>query len=394
VPSSLPRLLAVALLLGCLSPLQLQAQEANARASSASLPLEVDRTIPIDLTEGSWMSVDVSPDGETLVFDYLGSLFLLPMEGGEATRLTHGMAFDAQPRFSPDGDRIVFTSDRSGGQNVWIMSLDGTDTVQVTQGASNRTESPTWTPDGSYIVASVGDFRGSTQPTLRMYHVDGGTGLRILPEGNNNKALGAAFGPDDRYLWFAQRTTGGDWTYNAPFPQYQVRMYDRETGQVFNRTTRYGSGLRPTLSPDGRWLVYGTRYHMETGLVLRELETGEERWLAYPVQNDDQESRATLDVMPGMAFTPDSRYLVASYGGKLWKDPGGGRGRPGDPLPGPDGVGGGPPGLLRVSGGRRPHLHGEPDPGPGPLPRRLPGGLHRPGAPPRGRTPTARIPGG
>jgi Tol biopolymer transport system component/imidazolonepropionase-like amidohydrolase len=321
VPSSLPRLLAVALLLGCLSPLQLQAQEANARASSASLPLEVDRTVPIDLTEGSWMSVDVSPDGETLVFDYLGSLFLLPMEGGEATRLTHGMAFDAQPRFSPDGGRIVFTSDRSGGQNVWIMSLDGTDTVQVTQGASNRTESPTWTPDGSYIVASVGDFRGSTQPTLRMYHVDGGTGLRILPEGNNNKALGAAFGPDDRYLWFAQRTTGGDWTYNAPFPQYQVRMYDRETGQVFNRTTRYGSGLRPTLSPDGRWLVYGTRYHMETGLVLRELETGEERWLAYPVQNDDQESRATLDVMPGMAFTPDSRYLVASYGGKLWRIP-------------------------------------------------------------------------
>jgi len=299
----------------------LQAQEEPARNAPDSLPLEVDRTIPIDLTEGSWMSVDVSPDGRTLVFDYLGSLFLLPMEGGTATRLTHGMAFDAQPRFSPDGTRIVFTSDRSGGQNVWIISVDGTDSTQVTRGAANRTESPTWTPDGKYIVASVGDFRGSTQPTLRMYHVDGGTGLRLLPEGDDNKALGAAFGADDRYLWFAQRTSGGDWTYNAPFPQYQVRMYDRETGQVFTRTSRYGSGLRPTLSPDGRWLVYGTRYHMETGLVVRELETGEERWLAYPVQNDDQESRATLDVMPGMAFTPDSRHLVASYGGKIWKIP-------------------------------------------------------------------------
>jgi Tol biopolymer transport system component/imidazolonepropionase-like amidohydrolase len=300
---------------------QQQEGESAATNARAALPLEVDRTIPIDLTEGSWISVDVSPDGRTLVFDFLGSLFTLPIEGGEATRLTYGLAFDAQPRFSPDGSRVVFTSDRSGGQNVWIISLDGQDSTQVTQGAANRTESPVWTPDGQYIVASVGDFRGSTQPTLRMYHVDGGSGLRILPSGDTNKALGAAFGADDRYLWFAQRTGSGDWTYNAPFPQYQVRMYDRETGQSFNRTSRYGSGLRPTLSPDGRWLVYGTRYHTETALVLRDLESGDERWLAYPVQNDDQESRATLDVLPGMAFTPDSRHLVASWGGKLWKVP-------------------------------------------------------------------------
>ena len=323
-PAALAFVLAAA---GLLAPATLLAQAGTPEAAEArdgarsGLPLEVDRTIPIDLTEGSWMSVDVSPDGQTLVFDYLGSLFLLPIDGGEATRLTHGMAFDAQPRFSPDGSRIVFTSDRSGGQNIWIMSVDGSDTLQVTQGGANRTESPTWTPDGKYIIASVGDFRGSTQPTLRMYHVEGGSGLRILPEGNDTKALGAAFGADDRYLWFSQRTSSGDWTYNAPMPQYQVRMYDRETGQVFNRTNRYGSGLRPTLSPDGRWLVYGTRYHTETGLVIRDLESGEERWLAYPVQNDDQESRATLDVMPGMAFTPDSRELVASYGGKLWRIP-------------------------------------------------------------------------
>ncbi len=299
------------------------AQEApvEREASRAPLPLEVGRTFPMDLTEGSWISLDVSPDGRTIVFDLLGSLFTLPIEGGDATRLTHGMSVDAQPRFSPDGSRIVFTSDRSGGQNIWIMALDGSDSTQVTTGAANRTESPVWTPDGDYIVASIGDFRGSQQPTLRMYHVDGGSGLRVLGSDDSNKALGAAFGADDRYIWYAQRTGSGDWTYNAPFPQYQVRMYDRETGQAFNRTSRYGSGFRPTLSPDGRWLVYGTRHYTETGLVLRDLETGDESWLAYPVQNDDQESRATFDVLPGMAFTPDSRHLIAAYGGKIWKLP-------------------------------------------------------------------------
>jgi Tol biopolymer transport system component/imidazolonepropionase-like amidohydrolase len=302
-----------------LAPLAIAGQEEP--ADDAPLPLPVERTHPIDLTEGSWISLDVSPDGSTIVFDYLGSLFTIPMEGGEATRLTHGLSFDAQPRFSPDGSRIVFTSDRSGGQNVWIMSLDGSDTVQVTQGGANRTESPVWTPDGEYIVASVGDFRGTENPTLRMYHVEGGSGVRILGEDDDNKAVGAAFGPDERYLWYAQRTGGGDWTYNAQLPQYQVRMYDRETGQSFTRTSRVGSGLRPVLSADGRWLVYGTRHHTETGLVLRDLDTGDERWLAYPVQNDDQESRATLDVLPGMAFTPDSREVVASYGGRIWRIP-------------------------------------------------------------------------
>lgn len=106
------------------------------------LPLEPGRTVSIDLTEGSWMSVDVSPDGQTLVFDYLGDLFTLPITGGEATPLTSGMAFDAQPRFSPDGTRVAFSSDRSGGQNIWVMSLDGSDTTQISRGEANRAESP------------------------------------------------------------------------------------------------------------------------------------------------------------------------------------------------------------------------------------------------------------
>ena len=82
-----------------------------------------------------------------------------------------------------------------------------------------------------------------------------------------------------------------------------------------------GGGIRPTLSPNGQWLVYGTRHESETGLMIRNLSTGEEKWLAYPVQHDDQESRGTRDVLPGMTFTNNSQELIASYGGKIWRIP-------------------------------------------------------------------------
>ncbi|MCY3698577.1 MAG: amidohydrolase family protein [Gemmatimonadetes bacterium] len=283
------------------------------------LPLPVDRTVAMDMREGSWISLDVSPDGETIVFDYLGNLFTIPMGGGDATQLTSGMAFDAQPRFSPDGARIVYTSDYDGGQNIWIRSVDGSDTTQISRGAANRAESPEWLPDGDYIVASMGGFRGGGLPKLKMFHVDGGSGIELVSEPDNLKMLGAAVSHDGRYIWYARRT--GDWTYNAQFPQYQLEAYDRESGERYTRSSRYGSAIRPVLSPDGRWLVFGTRHEAHTGLVIRDLESGDERWLAYPVQHDDQESRATLDVLPGMSFTPDSRHLVASYGGKIWKLP-------------------------------------------------------------------------
>ena len=288
-------------------------------AKSEGLPLAVDRWVPIDMTEGSWISLDVSPDGETIVFDYLGNLFTIPIGGGAATQLTSGMAFDAQPRFSPDGSRIVYTSDADGGQNIWVRSLDGSEAKQVSKGDANRAESPEWMPDGDYVVAAMGDFRGRGLPKLKLFHVDGGSGIQPVSEPDSLKMLGPAVSPDGRYIWYSRRT--GDWTYNAQFPQYQLEAYDTESGERYTRSSRYGSAIRPTLSPDGRWLVFGTRHDDHTGLVLRDLETGEERWLAYPVQHDDQESRATLDVLPGMSFTPDSTHLVASYGGKIWKLP-------------------------------------------------------------------------
>ena len=323
---SLRLLTRVAVVAALCCPASLVAQPVPKPDSSAAgatpkrdLPLVATRAAMFSTTRATWMSLDVSPDGQQLVFDLLGDLYTLPIAGGTAVRLTSGTAFDGQPRFSPDGKRVVFISDRSGGDNVWTASLDGKDTTQVTKGNDALILSPEWTPDGKYIVASRsgGPLGGAAK--LWMWHVDGGAGIQLISQPAQLKTLGAAFSADGKQIWFAART--GDWQYNAILPQYQLNIYDRETGERRTVSARYGSAFRPALSPDGKYLVYGTRQDTETGLRIRDLQSGDERWLAYPVQRDDQESRAPLDVLPGYSFTPDSKAIVVSYGGEIWRVP-------------------------------------------------------------------------
>ena len=279
------------------------------------LPLEVARRIPIKTNEGTWMSLDVSPDGKTIAFDFLGDIFTMPITGGTPTAFTQGMAFDSHPKFSPDGTKILFISDRSGGENIWWYSRDKKDSTQVTKGNTDHYQSAEWTPDGQYIVGS----RGTRNLKLWLFHKDGGSGQQLITKPDNLKTVEPSFGPDGRYIWFAQRTSA--WNYNAQLPQYQLAMYDRENGEIEVRTQRYGSAFTPTLSPDGKYLVYGSRYNDQTGLIVRDLKSGDERWLAYPVQRDEQESIAPLGVLPAMSFTPDSKEVVASYGGKFYRIP-------------------------------------------------------------------------
>ena len=302
---------------GFAAPVQAQSEDevdAGTERLKEGLPLTPTRTLSETFTEGSWISLDVSPDGQMIVFDLLGDLYTMAFAGGQATPLTQGMAFDGQPRFSPDGQSVVFVSDRSGGDAVWTISLDMTDTTRITRGERSSFQSPEWTPDGNYIVATR---QGPGQGKLWMYHREGGGGIQLIEDPANARTMGAAFGADDRYIWYGRRT--GTWQYNSPGRDYQLWVYDRETGENSARSGRYGGGFRPTLSPDGRWVVYGSRHVSETGLRIRDLDTGDERWLAFPVQRDEQESRAARDAYPGMSFTPDSREVVAFWGGKLWR---------------------------------------------------------------------------
>ncbi len=281
------------------------------------LPLEPTRSLSLTASKGSWLSLDVSPDGQTIVFDLLGDLYTLPMSGGSATRITSGLAFDHMPRWSPDGKQIAFLSDRSGAKNLWVMSADGRDTIQLSKETDDLFVSPDWTTDGKYVVVTRSVSGGP--PKLFLYHIDGGSGVQLIREPAAQFTVGAAFAPDGRHVWFATRA--GTSQYNTIFPAYQLAVYDRELGTRTTMTSRYGSAFRPAVSPDGKWLTYGSRHDEKTGLRIRELATGTERWLAYPIQRDNMEANPETDVLPGYSFTPDSRAVVISYGGEIWRVP-------------------------------------------------------------------------
>jgi Tol biopolymer transport system component/imidazolonepropionase-like amidohydrolase len=291
--------------------------ERKAEDQAAGLALKTTRTIEFPTDEGTWMSVDVSPDGRQVVFDLLGDLYTLPMSGGEARRITSGPAWDTQPRFSPDGNWIAFVSDRNGTDNLWVIRPDGTEPRVVTRDRKNLAGSPSWSPDGNYLAVRRGESSLDLNE-LWLYHKDGGTGIQLTKRDGATKGVASpTFSPDGKYIYFSGSTQGH--AYNSNLGHFQVRRINRETGQVETLTGPYGGGLRPLLSPNGRYLVYGTRYDGKTGLKIRAVDGGAERWLVYPIDRDEQEGFYCADVMPGYAFTPDGGSVVISYGGKIHK---------------------------------------------------------------------------
>ena len=297
------------------------------KKKAAALPLKSNRTIEFTTDEGTWVSLDVSPDGKTIVFDLLGDLYSVGIDGGDAKAITTGQAFDSQPRYSPDGKSIAFVSDHDGAENLWVVAKDGTDARPLSKDKQSLFVSPSWTPEGDYVLVS-------RQPQLPwgafdvwMYHIRGGSGISITkgktkPDAQGDDyvhSIGAVSSRDGRHVYYTKRNKLFNAYNNLDFPLSQVARRDRTTGDEDTITGSPGSAFRPLLSPDGSKLVFGTRVDNQTGLRIRDLATGEERWLKLPVQRDEQESRFTRDLIPGCAFTPDGKFVLAVYGGKIHK---------------------------------------------------------------------------
>lgn len=286
------------------------------------------QSIEIDADEVSWSTVDVSPDGEFLVFDFLGDLYRLPVDGGEAVALTEGIAWDFQPRFSPDGSRVAFISDRSGAENVWTMSAGGDDLRQVTDESEQLLHNPAWTPDGDFIAARKGYVSRRSIPagSIWLYHRNGGSGVELVErlhgEQSQKNIAEPAFSPDGRHLYYSQDTTGGTaWEYNKDANQgvFAIRRLDRETGETDTVVSGPGGAVRPVVSPDGKHLAFVRRNPTEltSRLMIKNLESGIETALASEISRDMQETSGDRGNYPGFAWMPDGESLVLWSQGKL-----------------------------------------------------------------------------
>ncbi|WP_298444571.1 amidohydrolase family protein [uncultured Ferrimonas sp.] len=316
--------LAAALLSAGLSTAAVQAKDApqwDVNAPAAA-PLE---TINIDVRQGTWMNVDISPDGNTIVFDLLGDIYTMPASGGEATPLVTGIAWHMQPRFSPDGKRIAFTSDQDGGDNIWTVNLDGSDPQAVTEETFRLLNSPAWSPDGQYLI---GRKHFTAQRSLGagevwLYHVSGGNGVKLTERPNDQKDLGEpAFSPDGKYIYFSQDATPGKtfhYSKDSVKGIYKIKRYDRATGDIEVLLEGSGGAIRPTPSPDGRYLAYISRDGFQSSLYLYDLKSGEKRKIYGNLDRDMQETWAIHGVYPTMAWTPDNDAIVFWAGGKIHK---------------------------------------------------------------------------
>ncbi len=285
-------------------------------------------SLEFETTEATWTNLDVSPDGTQIVFDLLGDIYVMPVDGtGDAlaTRITAGAAFDMQPRYSPDGSLIGFASDRDGATNLWIMERDGSHPRQVSQEKKWFINSPTWSPDGQYLFARhhFVQQRSLGAGEIWMYHIGGSGGLQVTEKTTWQKDAGEpSISPDGRYLYYSKDVTpSATFEYNKD-PNgaiYAIVRRDLETGEESRVVDVQGGATAPRISPDGKQIAFIRRVRLQSVLYLQDLETGEMWPIFDGLDKDLQEAWAIHGLYPHYSWSPDGESLFIWGQGKIWR---------------------------------------------------------------------------
>jgi len=324
----------------CVAPLHLDSKvargdgpqwvaTANPAPPGYQMPDVPSSVISFDTSEGTLMNVDVSPDGVTLVFDLLGDIYRLPIDGGEAVPLTSGRAWDQAPRFSSDGTQVYFVSDREGFKNIWRLTLSDQSVQRVTRADSDIMGGPSWSQDGDHLLASIGNTKYQNSEII-LHSID--------PNNGNMTPIDAPDGPWidlNSFETLRPRTNVYSATQSADgevfFDQIQ---FDQQLGRNkvrifrFNIHTRVHAAITaldaeyndygPQLSHDGTLLAYFRQYpDRRTEVRILNRTNGQDEPLVDVSNTDDSSYGATEDTTPNYAFTPDDRQLILSHGGKI-----------------------------------------------------------------------------
>lgn len=276
-------------------------------------------------TQGTWMNLDVSPDGKTIVFDMLGDIYMMPITGGKAKAIRTGIAFEIQPRFSPDGSKISFTSDAGGGDNIWMMNPDGSDASQITKENFRLLNNAAWMPDGNYLVArkhfTSGRSLGAGE--LWQYHKTGGSGIQLTERKNDQQDVNEPWiTADGKYMYYSEDVyPGGYFQYNKdPNSQiYVIKRYKFEDGTTETITGGPGGAARPTVSPDGNLLAFIKRVREKSVLYIHNLSTGEEFPIYDALNKDQMEAWAIFGVYPNFDWMPNNSEIIIWSGGSFQK---------------------------------------------------------------------------
>ena len=283
------------------------------------------KEVSFSSTEGTWMNVDISPDGNTIAFDMLGDIYTLPVKGGEATSIRSGLAWEVQPRWSPDGKKILFTSDSAGGDNIFYMDLDGKNAKQITKESFRLLNNAVWMPDGQYIVArkhfTSGRSLGAGE--MWMYHITGGDGIQLTKRKNDQQDVNEpCISPDGKMMYYSEDVyPGGYFQYNKnPNSEiFVIYSYNFETGEIKMVAGGPGGACRPQISNKGDKLAYVRRVREKSVLFIHDIATGREWPIFTELSKDQQESWTIFGIYTGFDWMPDDKDIVIWAKGKIVK---------------------------------------------------------------------------
>jgi Tol biopolymer transport system component len=278
------------------------------------------------VSEGTWMSVDVSPNGQTLAFDLLGDIYSMPVSGGEATLMHGGAAIQRNPRFSPDGRKLLFISDAGGSSNLWISNTDGTQSEQITRETVRLLSTPTWGPQGQFVAAALQFPTESANHSaeLRLFDLGGGRGrLLVPPTSSGEPVLEPQLSSEGHYLYYSEKRTPpaeGRVYVDANHSNLAIMRRDLRTGESEQLIRGFGSAIAPRLSPDDRRVAFVRRVREKSVLFVYDVATGTETPVFEGLDRDSQADYSWLDgYYPQYGWFPDNRHVAIWGKGKLWK---------------------------------------------------------------------------
>lgn len=271
---------------------------------------------PEDITRIRWVSdVQLSPDGERVAFvvttlsekrdAYLSNVWMVPADGGEPRRLTSGDKRDGTPRWSPDGSRLAFVSERKGDSHpqLYVMPTDAGEAVRLTEQAQGVSE-PVWSPDGRRLafLSRVGGDEPQQNETEE-------------PESRPARVI----------TTLKYKMNGEGFVYDR---RTHLFVVDAGDGSVSQLTTGDYNHDAPVWSPDGKSLAFTSARHAE-----RDADDASDIWVVPADGGDARCITDTLGPVGRPSFSPDGQSIAylghghrfdAGYNWRMYSAPAGG----------------------------------------------------------------------
>ncbi len=287
------------------------------------------RIAEFEISEGTQMSLDVSPDGTQIVFDLLGDLYLMPVDGGAAVSLTEGSAWDKEPKFSRDGEFVYFISDRIGHKNIWRINLEHRQINQISEFCHSISGSINWDFGGTRLIFGLSE--NTLDSRLFEYTpID----RSLLPIDSRQGAVDQCGGRVDPFV--RSRVFSGVESASGDILFSEAKWWsatEEERGVNIYRFSRSASGIelvtdalaeydeyKPQISPSGTRLAYFRQYpDASTELRVVNVSTGEVLLAAALDTPGDAYFVQSSESRPNYAFLPDESAVVFWHGGKIFR---------------------------------------------------------------------------